>query len=144
LCRMQEAAFQEHRDRSMETCRQMLHAGGGVTLSRILPGLRPTVYATFREIVNDEVAKVYFFGDHASKCAAAHLRNVHRRCPDLQRPDPVRTLVLATHTRLGACSTARRLPTDVLQHIDSFLPTQRDLLQTIAVAANLAFWMYTE
>ena len=141
---MLEAAFREHRDRSKERCRQVLHAGGGVTLCRILPGLRPAVYDTFREIVNYEVAKVYFFGDHANKCATAHLRNVHRRCPDLQRPDPVRTLVMATHPRLGAFSPARRLPADVFQHIDSFLPTQRDLIQTIAVAANLAFWMYTD
>lgn len=145
----QEDLFQAHCRQSREQCRQMLHREGGLPspaklLEQLLPGKPPALYATFQNTVYHPVAEAYFFRKHQQKCAAGHLGEVYRRCPDLRQPCPVRTLALATHPRLGAASPARCLPPEVLRHVDSFLPTPSELLRSVAVAASLGFLLYTD
>ncbi len=141
-----EKQFQEHRQKYKRQCCRLVTRPGGLpqVLEAILPEQPPAVYATFQQYVYHAVVEAYFFCKQEQKCAAGHLEEVYRRCPDLQLPDPVRTLVLATHPRLGAGSPAQSLPPEVLRHIDSFLPTQRHLLRTVAVAANFGFTLYTD
>lgn len=115
-----------------------------LVLEEILPNQPPAVYATFQQYVYHAVIEAYIFCKQEQKCAAGHLEEVYQRCPDLRRPDPMRTLMLATHPRLGAGSLAQSLPPEVLRHIDSFLPTQRQLLRAMAVAANVGFMLYTD
>ena len=138
---MVDALFAEHRERYKERCRQHVRCGGNLrNLRNLLPGVPPAVHTTFKRCVYPGIANVYFASDLASNNATVHLRNVYRQCPDLCHPDPVCTLVLATHARLGKSSPARHLSSDILRHVHSFLPTRSWLLQMMAIAANLSFF----
>ena len=147
VCGDDDASFKKYRLLYRHRCHRVyMREGVRAELYKVLDGDEVAI-SIYHSIVYPAIAAPYAFCDHASKSFVRQYQYLRRWYPELcNRSQPIHTLIMAQHTRLGASAAIRVLPRELYVRVHEFSRTisHNHLLRAMAFAANIAFQWHSD
>tara|TARA_Y200000002_G_scaffold339709_1_gene309848 strand:- start:174 stop:638 length:465 start_codon:yes stop_codon:yes gene_type:complete len=100
-------------------------------------------------IIYSEIQMPYMFSDHKNKSFENQYSYLKRRHSYLWtniNQNPIHSLILAQHNRLGKISSFHLLPKELYTIIYKYLGsyTNNDIIKYMAIASNISFYNYSD